>query len=554
MLLAAVIPGQPLPNRWYYLSRNFTTDAHVEDFRSLAVDAAAHGYTGVVLDGQFDSLYGLKEPVRRRLLEIAGIAARNGLEIVPLFCSPGYAGGMLARNRNLAEGLPVSGAPFVVRGGQAVFDPDGSVKTVNGGFEDYRGNVPVGYRFTDSPGDISFIDTQVRHSGQASLRFENFAGRMARLSQEIPVRPYRSYRVTVWLKTENVEPASALLVQVLGPDGRTMAPFNAGVPSTADWRKVTVGFNSLGYQSIRLYAGTWGGRSGRFWVDDLDVEEAGLVNVIRRPGTPVRVESEGTGAVYEEGVDFAPMVDPKLDFRFTHDGPAITLTPLTRMRDGERLRVSWYHAMSINDGQVSACLSEPELLDIVAENARVIQSLLAPSKWMLSIDEIRAGGSCQACKRRGAGMGRILGEFVTQVTRTISALNPGATVYAWSDMLDPYHNAHGNYYLVDGDFTGSWEHVPPDLRIVCWHYASRSDSLRFFSQFGFRTTAGAYYDGDDLSNPQGWLDALRGTSGAEGILYTTWQNKYGLLGAFGDLVSGARPGADTAVRRPPGRR
>jgi hypothetical protein len=541
MLLAAVMGGQPLPNRWYYLSRNFSTDAHVDDFRSLAENAAAHGYTGVVLDAQFDSIDRASERVRGRLLAARAIAAQNGIEIIPLFCSPGYAGGLLAHNRNLAEGLPVRGAPFVVRGGEATLEPNSAVKTVNGGFEEFNGNVPLGYRFTDSPGDISFIDTAVFHSGQASLRFENFAGRMARASQEIPVAPYRSYRVTAWLKTESVEPAAALLVQVLGTDGRTLAPFSAGVPSTTDWRKVVFGFNSLGYERIRLYVGAWGGRGGRFWVDDLEVEEVGMVNVVRRPGTPLRVANENTGAVYQEGVDFEPVADPQLDFKFTHEAPAVKLTPQTLIREGERLRVSWYHAMSINNGQVSACMSEPELLEIAAENTRLIHELLSPSKWMLSIDEIRAGGSCEACRRRGGGMAAILGEFVTHVMRAIYAQNSEAVVYAWSDMLDPNHNAHGSYYLVDGDFAGSWEHVPPDLRIVCWHYALRRESLDFFSKRGFRTVAGAYYDGDDLSNPAGWLDALRDTPGAEGILYTTWQNKYDLLAAFGDLVSGTAP-------------
>lgn len=553
MWLAAVMPGQPLPNRWYYLSRSFSADSHVDDFRALAENAAAHGYTGVMLDGQFDSLDRASETVRRRLVEARAIAARNAIEIIPLFCSPGYAGGLLVHNHNLAEGLPVRGATFVARGGQALFEPDPAVKTVNGGFEDYKGNVPAGYRFTDGPGDISFIDKAVFHGGAASLRFENFAGRMARVSQEIAVKPYRSYRVSAWLKTEDVEPVSALLVQVLGADGRTIAPFNAGVPSTSDWRQVVFGFNSLGYERIRLYVGAWGGRAGRFWADDLEVEEVGLVNVVRRAGTPVRVESESTGAAYEEGVDYSPISDPRLDFTFTHDGPVVKLTPGTRIAEGERLGVSWYHAMSINGGQVSACMSEPELLDITAENARLIQSLLAPSKWMLSIDEIRAGGSCEACKRRGIGMGRILGEFVTQVTRAISALNPAATVYAWSDMLDLNHNAHGNYYLVDGDFTGSWEHVPPELRIVAWHYATRRESLGFFSKLGFRTVAGAYYDGDDLSNPLGWLDALSGTSGAEGIMYTTWQNKYDLLAAFGDLVSGVHLAAPSGRPGNPGK-
>jgi hypothetical protein len=103
-------------------------------------------------------------------------------------------------------------------------------------------------------------------------------------------------------------------------------------------------------------------------------------------------------------------------------------------------------------------------------------------------------------------------------------------------MLDPNHNARANYYLVDGDYTGSWEYVPRDLNIVTWYYAMRRPSLAHFSGLGFRTVAGAYYDADNLENVRGWLDALRETPGAIGIMYTTWENKYGLLAEFGDLV------------------
>ena len=30
-------------------------------------------------------------------------------------------------------------------------------------------------------------------------------------------------------------------------------------------------------------------------------------------------------------------------------------------------------------------------------------------------------------------------------------------------MLDPNHNARDKHYLVAGDYTGSWKHVPKDL-------------------------------------------------------------------------------------------
>ena len=66
---------------------------------------------------------------------------------------------------------------------------------------------------------------------------------------------------------------------------------------------------------------------------------------------------------------------------------------------------------------------------------------------------------------------------------------------------------------------------------------SHWESLGFFSSHGFRTLAGAYYDGDTLDNPRAWLAVLDKTPQAVGIMYTTWQNKYALLEDFAKLVS-----------------
>ena len=115
--------------------------------------------------------------------------------------------------------------------------------------------------------------------------------------------------------------------------------------------------------------------------------------------------------------------------------------------------------------------------------------------------------------------------------------SPGADVWVWSDMLDPNHNAHGIYYLVDGDYNGSWRNIPKEMGIVTWYYQRRKESLSFFSTLGFRTLGGAYYDADTLDNPRGWLEDLYKTPNAQGIMYTTWLNKYALLAPFGDLVT-----------------
>jgi hypothetical protein len=353
--------------------------------------------------------------------------------------------------------------------------------------------------------------------------------------QEVAVRPHRCYRISLWAKTDQLQPTRGFKIQVLAGN-RALAPRVFNLAPTSDWRKLTMVFNSLEFESVRLYAGMWGGQSGRLWLDDWILEEIGPLNVLRRPGTPVTVRSEDGAIRYTEGVDFAPLEDPRLSaHRVDRDGLALTILPPGRIREGQRLRVSWYHAQVINASQVTVCMAEPKLYEVFDHEAQLLAERLRPRRVFLNMDEVRMGGTCLACG--GRGMGELLGECITRQTQILRRHLPGVEVYVWSDMLDPHHNAHGDYYLVDGDFTESWNYIPQDLTIVCWYYDKRAESLGFFSSLGFRTMAGAYYDGDTLENPLGWLDALEDTAGAEGIMYTTWRNKYELLAPFGDLVS-----------------
>lgn len=135
-------------------------------------------------------------------------------------------------------------------------------------------------------------------------------------------------------------------------------------------------------------------------------------------------------------------------------------------------------------------------------------------------------------------MAEILGDCITRQHAIFKAIDPEMEVMIWSDMLDPAHNAHGNYYGVVGDFTGSWKYVPKDLTMMCWYHKIRDTSLAFFSAQGFRTFGAAYYDADDLVGCAEWLKSLGNTPNAQGIMYTTWEKKYRLLSDFGDLVSG----------------
>jgi hypothetical protein len=556
MAMSACSPGgrKGYPYRWVYVSSQLSEDSQVERIREVAKTASEHGLTGILLSCGVDRLDLQSADYVTRLKEVKKIGEQYGLDIVPSIFSVGYGGSLLAHNRNLAEGLPVEDALFVVKGGEAVLTPDPEVAIANGGFEKEKDGRPADFTGSGEPGQVISIDREVFKEGKASLRFENFdknPPEAGRLDQEIAVKPRHCYRLTCWIRTEGVDPSKPfgsgnLSLLAFGlPDGRQLEWININAPTNGDWFQAQLGFNSLGYDKVRISLSPAEETKGRFWVDGLQIEEVGLLNVLRRPGTPLTVKGEKNGTVYQEGTDYDTIVDPKLSFRFDHDEPPVRVLKGGRIADGERLRVSWYHGTTVYDGQTTVCMSEPQVYEIWREQARLIQQTLAPKRFFLHMDEIRAGGTCKACLDRKLPMAQILGDCITKAQGILREVNPQAEVFIWSDMLDPNHNAgksRNYYYHVNENYYGSWNFVPKDLVIACWYYEKRKESLAHFSGLGFRTIAGAYYDADDLENPKGWLEDLAKTPGASGIMYTTWLAKYALLADFGDLVSAARPG------------
>ena len=530
----------PYPDRFVWVfGWGLESDRDVAEISGLLQTAGQHGLNGAVVSFGLDTLCKHSAEYFRRLNELQRVCQRSHLELVPSVFSVGYGGGILSHDPNLAEGLPVEGAPFLVKGGEARLVPDDTVRIANGGFEEYAGNRLKAFDFHDQPGAISFVDTQVKRSGAASLRLENFTANQhghGRVMQTVRVTPHRCYRMTLWVKTEALQPANAFQVLALADD-RELAPRVFHLPPTADWRKISMLFNSLKYDRVHLYAGMWGGKGGKLWLDDWQVEEVGPVNVLRRPGTPVTVRSEDGASVYAEGKDYAPLQDPRLSpWHDDRDALPLRLLPGSRIHDGQRLRVSWYHSMLIHDSQVTVCMAEPVLYEVFDHEARLLAEKVHPRRVFLGMDEVRMGGTCRACA--GQNLGELLGRCVTRQAQSIRRYSPGAQVYVWSDMFDPNHNAHGNYYLAEGDFTGSWQHVPKDLVIAVWGGAPREKSLRFFADQGFQTLVACYYDADDLNEVKGWLQLARPLPRVRGFMYTPWQKKYELLPAFGDLLGG----------------
>lgn len=514
---------------------NLSSDRNLQEMIRVVQQASKAGLNGAVASLSQDTLCMQPPDYFRRLAALKEACQTNQLEFIPAIFSVGYGGGVLTHNRNLAEGLPVKDAVFEVRGGQAYLSENTDSFT-NGGFEQYQGPKAAFFNLQDEPGKVSFIDTEIRRSGRASVRLENFRAQPAgngRVMQTIRVKPYRCYRVALWAKTEDLKPG--LRTTVLA-SGRDLAPRTFNIPPTSDWRQITFLFNSQEHDSVSVYVGVWGGNEGKLWIDDWSVTEVGPVNVLKRRGAPSIVRSEDGTTVFEEGKDYAPLQPGSPQpYRDDHEPISLKVLPGSRMQDGSRIKVSWYHSMLIYDSQVTVCMAEPEVDEIFDHEAKLLAQHVKPTKVLLNMDEVRMGGTCRACE--GRDMAELLGSCVRRQAQAVRKYSPAAQVYVWSDMFDPNHNAKPKYYLVKGDYTGSWNHLPKDLAIAVWGGEPRPKSLEFFAEKGFPTLIGCYYDAGDLGEVKGWLGLAKKTKGVRGLMYTPWLKKYDLLPEFGALLS-----------------
>ncbi|MEW6301904.1 MAG: hypothetical protein AB1705_00425 [Verrucomicrobiota bacterium] len=513
-------PVMPVSERWVYCSQNLEVDQNIDDLETMFRRAAQAGYTHVLLaDPAFARLGEMDEHYFRNVERVKTIAAGLDLEIVPALFAIGHSNVLLWHDPNLIEALPVRDARFVVRGGEARLEADPPVSLKGGDFADLRQ-----WDWKDA--------TVTAEAGAALIR--NPKGEHARLVQRIRLAPFRQYHISVRIKTENFRGTPD--IQVIA--GNRVLSFNQlGAQPTQDWTTHHTVFNSLNHKEANLYLGAWDGQTGSLWLDDARLEEVGLLNLVRREGTPLVVKSED-GRALAEGRDFEKISDPRMGtspwkgaYDVWHEPPVIK----TGLPDGTCLRVSYYHAATIHAGQATICPSEPRTLELLRDQARRMHAAWNAKGYLMSHDEIRVLNWCAACQRRDLDAGELLADNARACISILREVNPGGRIYVWGDMFDPNHNARKNYYLVRGDLSGSWKGLDKDVVILPWYFEKRAQSLRWFARRGHQQVIAGYYDRDPEIIRQ-WLEATRRIGGVSGVMYTTWQKKYDDLERFAELV------------------
>jgi len=157
---------------------------------------------------------------------------------------------------------------------QRVSPPLGVAPIQNPSFETVDGTTPAGWRAArfSGPAAEAAIDG-VAHTGQHSARITAREAADFAWTTVVAVRPYSKYRLSAWIKTENVQVGTgsgALLnIHNMQPPQKTNA-----VTGTSDWTPVELTFDTNGYDAVQVNCllGGWGRSTGTAWFDDVKLE------------------------------------------------------------------------------------------------------------------------------------------------------------------------------------------------------------------------------------------------------------------------------------------
>ena len=156
---------------------------------------------------------------------------------------------------------------------------------VNPGFEQAAGRkVPGWYTSAaDARGEVAPDHTLAR-TGQVSMRLRATAPRL-RTAQMVAVSPDTTYRISGWIRTENVEQAEIRVIRNLKREGKPyLNEVGVGsVSGTRDWSYVEALFGSGDGTHVSVWLWMPGGR-GTAWFDDVCLEPDGQlksVNLLR---------------------------------------------------------------------------------------------------------------------------------------------------------------------------------------------------------------------------------------------------------------------------------
>jgi len=141
----------------------------------------------------------------------------------------------------------------------------------NPSFEESHRDQPVGWKTHTWGGEAQFQLSDAARTGQRSLLLTSEQGADAAWYAVVPVRPFSTYRLSAWIKTENVEALDGRGALLNLHARREHTP---PVIGTRDWTRVETLVETGADDSlwINCLLGYHGRAKGKAWFDDVNLE------------------------------------------------------------------------------------------------------------------------------------------------------------------------------------------------------------------------------------------------------------------------------------------
>jgi SLA1 homology domain 1, SHD1 len=516
------------PERFQYRmvllhNTSLSSDAELETAKQQLRQAAITGYNCAVLatSGNLIQPQIAGDDYLARLRLLREEADYLGIGLVPSVMP--FDSDALTKqfDPHLAEGLPARNLLYIVTGDKAHLRADPPIALTNSEFENAGQDGIPGWLVTgDLPGRTIEIDSSQALYGNSSLRFRNADERTGVVSyaatQKVWLPPFRLFRVSIWIRSDDPGQARcARLVARIG--GRYLGKRNHDPTEACEWDRLGLLFNSLsgGETDLSVSVRASESRAHTIWFDSLEIEHVGFANLSRRPDCPVVVRNE-RGRAYEEGRDFelvdgqslASTAESSFD---DDDTPQLTLARSTRIRDGERLRVSFHSSTCCC--QISLCTSSRRVYDFFADGINPLREGLAPFGYHLATKYITTANWDNACLRTKKTPGAQWGDSLLRQIKILSGSGSRPVCFVWSDMYEPWTDPHRKYWVRNGTFEDAWQYLPKDFVVLNANYtAEKSKSPRFFAANGYsQVIAGDAKVGE-------WMQANAGIPGIVGVM------------------------------------
>jgi len=151
--------------------------------------------------------------------------------------------------------------------------PPGMIR--NPSFEDGGDDKPTGWERATYGGQGELKYVEGGRTGKKCVMISSESGADIGWLTSVVVKPRSEYRLTGWIKTENVQSTGEQQAKGALLNLHNMQPLQSPpVTGTKDWTKVEIAFNSGENSTVEINClfGGWGLAKGKAWYDDLQLE------------------------------------------------------------------------------------------------------------------------------------------------------------------------------------------------------------------------------------------------------------------------------------------